>query len=888
MRTMSSLVLRLLGEGSLQVEGQPVHSLARKEFWLLAYLTLQQGIPVRRETLASLFWPDTEDDKARYNVRRALSHLRNALGDEAFRLTAPTPQTLCLDLSGDVFCDVLAFDAASTPREKAALYTGPLLPDCYDDWVLPERDRREQAHRQAVTAAGPRGKKNLPTPLTDLIGRTQEISEICGWLCHSRIITLFGTGGAGKTRLAIAAAATVLERFEDGVQFLDFSSLEVGGDTLDWNVLKLLGIPESRNEEPLETLVRAFAEKSILLILDNCEHVLDAAASLALALLLQCPQLKILATSRQALGLSGERVFLVPSLTLPPEEPDKIRRQAVSHEKDPNALLVFSAVRLFVERATQASPQFRLGRSNIEAIVTICRRLDGLPLALEMAATKTRSQSVSEIAAQLEARLDTLRAGNRAVPARQQTLQAAIVWSYDTLSEEERRAFRAVSVFKGGFTGAAAEFVCPGAWEQLGSLVEKSLAVFTPGGDADEENRFGQLQTLQQFGEERRERYSEGDTLKARHLDFYHKHCLESVPRQGGEEMLSEYAWIEREYDNIRAALAFGTSRSDEATQQKALALAGSLRRFWITRVYLADGEKWCRAVLALPGCQRTTFAQGQCQLALGMLLHLRGAHDEAKALMECCLARQKESDEALNVSLALGIMAAIASGEGDAATALGYEQECFAYAQKSGNPVQLTMATLNLGIAYRNLGDHPRGQELVESALALARSLGNRTYTAYSLGMLGDLAELRGDFQTACDFGRESLRVSQEGGDDRAIAIALNYMGVFLKAAGKLSESRHYRVESLLLSQKLGIQEQCTSVIGNIAELDGAEQKFERAARLWGAGTALRKKHRVFSYSNEEQLALVRTSLGDATFERLFAEGANLTLSEAIALAIH
>lgn len=549
---VSPLEIRLLGTCEMRPNGQPLPSLpSRKEQWLLALLVLRHARDTDRDWLAATLWPDAEESRARFYLRRSLSHLRRALGEQESRLLSPTPRTLRLDLSGGgAWSDVLAFDKAlkENDEERAVgLYAGPLLPDCAEEWALPEREARHQAYLAALEtlaeAAMVRGepaaatrwlrlavvadpyresaacalmkalahggdraaatqvyrdlrvrlhddlnadpapetqhlfrrltapdapaaarpvappppalspsaaRRHLPVPLTDLIGRQEALGEVAGRLRRARLVTLVGPGGVGKTRLAIGAAEAALPHFEGGVWFVDLAPL-TGGALVPDAVAAALGLEKpARHGAPEARLVNALAARTLLLVLDNCEHVLPACAALAHALLSACPGLRILATSREPLGVTGEQAFPVTSLALPPETVAGPKADPMLAEKDPAALMVYGAVRLFVERATQAAPAFRLSRSNVHAVAQICCRLDGIPLALEMAAARVRSLSAPEIEARLRDRFRLLTTGNRAAAPRQQSLRAAMDWSWDLLTNDEKTLLRRLSVFAGG------------------------------------------------------------------------------------------------------------------------------------------------------------------------------------------------------------------------------------------------------------------------------------------------------------------------------------------------------------------------------------------------------------------------------------------------------
>jgi DNA-binding SARP family transcriptional activator len=543
----STLSLRLFGPFTGVVHGQPLPKpRSRKETWLLALLALHADAPLERTWFTETLWPDALGEAASYNLRRSLYGLRVALGPEADRLLAPTPRTLRLDLTG-ADCDVASFDAAvrrgdeASLKEAVALYSGPLLLGCPEEWAFPERQSRERAvvgaletlaasarargnlaeaaaqlgraleidpfretalrllletlaaqqNHAAVTTAyqayrrrlrdelnvdpapetialfrqlqmearqpatpkpsapeavpSPQASTHLPTPLTALIGRVQETEAVAAALDDARLVTLTGTGGVGKTRLALAVAHKLASEFADGAWFADLAPL-ADPKLMVQAVLTALGAREAPGRSPSEALAEFLRPKRLLLVLDNCEHLVMACAHLSRALLEQCPGLHILATSREPLGVAGEVQWRVPSLSLPG---DAATGTAESE-----------AVRLFVARVRQARPGWKPTEAEYAAVAAIVLRLDGLPLAIEMAAARMRALPVGQIASRLGDAFRLLSGPGGGPVPRQQTLRATLDWSWDLLSEDEKALLARLSVFAGGWTLEAAEAVC--------------------------------------------------------------------------------------------------------------------------------------------------------------------------------------------------------------------------------------------------------------------------------------------------------------------------------------------------------------------------------------------------------------------------------------------
>jgi predicted ATPase len=693
-------------------------------------------------------------------------------------------------------------------------------------------------------------------------------------------VTLLGPGGTGKTRLAIATAERVREQFAGGVWFVDLAPL-TREDTVAQAILKALKVNIAGQSEMTETemLRTALASQEILLVLDNAEHVLESAVTLAYSLLSSCSDLKILATSRQALSLAGEQIFYVPSLAMPPAT-----IETAEH------LLEYAAVQLFVERATQASSHFRLSQSNAEAIAEICRRLDGIPLALEMAATRTRYQQPAQIAAQLIAQIDTLASGNNAVPRRQQSLQATIAWSYDLLSTEEQTLFRALSVFSGGWTHEAAEALVPGATTLLLSLVEKSLVVYQPDYEGDNTgDRFSLLQTLQQFGASQCLLEGESDAWRAKHLIYFCDLCQESFPKQTGPDAAHELERIEQEHDNIRAALAFGVRENNVAMHQQVLSLVGNMLVCWQLHHHLREARQWQEAVLKLPLAQENTILRAKCLVSAGTTLYLMGDYSDARVYYQESIALQRAQGDDQYMAPTLANLANISFMQGDFTAALAYNEEALTLARAANDNARTMRILLNIADACLELSQEEKAQQCAEESRTLALVQGDQWLVGHIMTRLATLAERRDDRVAAVSLTQESLTIGQSFADKRMVASALNKLASFARHAGDLVTARRYNTEGLLLNQEAVGLELCMMILADLARLDRAEGHLERAARLWGAVTTLHQKlgdSTIYIYAQEEARASVYDALGNTIYTNAFDEGCQLTLPQVIALA--
>ncbi|HKY50325.1 MAG TPA: adenylate/guanylate cyclase domain-containing protein, partial [Candidatus Limnocylindria bacterium] len=426
---------------------------------------------------------------------------------------------------------------------------------------------------------------NLPIQVTSFVGREREIRDVTGLLKDTRLLTLLGPGGTGKTRLSLQVAANLIDGYADGVWFVEFAPL-YDPELVPQAVASTLGVREEPGRPALTTLSEYLRRRTVLLILDNCEHLIDACARLADALLRSCPGVNVLTSSREALGTAGEVTYRVPSLSLP--DP----RQLPSLER----LADYEAVRLLVERASAVKPGFKITDANAAAAVQICQRLDGIPLAIELAAARLKDLSPREIAAHLDERFRLLTAGSRTAMPRHQTLRGLIDWSYELLPEFERALLRRVSVFAGGWHLAAAEAVDPDALDLLGRLVDKSLVVAD---EEDGETRYGLLETIRQYGLEKLRETSDEPMVRDRHRDFYVALVESSAPNLQGPDQATWLARLETEHDNVRAALRWSL---EGGNVEAAFRLGAALDSFWDTRGHISEGRQWIEQIVARAG----------------------------------------------------------------------------------------------------------------------------------------------------------------------------------------------------------------------------------------------------------------------------------------------
>lgn len=680
---------------------------------------------------------------------------------------------------------------------------------------------------------------NLPVMLTSFIGRQAEMAEIKRLLAATRLLTITGAGGAGKTRLALQVALEIVELFPGGVWLVDLGPL-LDATLVPRTVAATLGVPEQPGEPILETLKSYLRERRLLLILDNCEHLIGAAAELTEALLRACPDVRILATSREALGIAGETAWRAPSLSVP----------VLGESPSVDRLRTYEAVQLFEVRAAAVRSEFRVTTENAAAVAQICRRLDGIPLAIELAAARIRVLPVGQLVARLDDQFRLLTGGSRTALPRQQTLRAAMDWSYDLLSETERALLRRLSVFAGTWTLEAAEAVCTGGsiespdlLDLLTHLVDKSLVVVDP---PRGEARYRLLETVRQYARNRLVESGEMVEVRARHRDWYLALAERNIgaghePVWHPPEVLER---LERDHENLRAALDW--SATDEAGGEPGLRLAGALAPFWHNRGYYAEGRRWLEGALA-----RTHEAPPAAQ---------------ARALGGASLLAWRQADYEPAWQLAQRL------------AELGRK-----LADKATTAHGLTLLGLITG---RRDADFPRATAFFEEALALARELGDRKQIGYILANLGAMTRHQGDYDRAAGFAEESLievrAVSNPGG----VGYVLRLLGHIRLAQGDLERAATLYAESV---RSDGVPSfvviECLEGFAGVAAGRGQHQ---RAARLFGAADAVREAIGFPRFSTDRDhydraVTVVRAALGDAAFGSAVAQGRTMRLNEAV-----
>lgn len=685
----------------------------------------------------------------------------------------------------------------------------------------------------------------LPVPPTPLLGRDADLARLAERLSGTtcRLLTLVGPGGTGKTRLALALAGRVRDHFAAGVNFVDLSPLTDPPLVLP-AIAGALKVREVRGQPLLERVKDALWDKQLLLVLDNFERVADAAPVVA-DLLAACSRLVVLVTSRVPLRLRGESEFFVPPLALPD----------LAHLPEPTAMTAYPAVALFHERVIAVRPNFAITATNAAEVAAICVRLDGLPLALELAAARTRILDPEALLARLTKSLGVLTGGARDLPTRHHTLRDTIAWSYELLRPAERALFARLAIFAGGWTLTSAAAVCDpdGALgvdvlDGLDTLVSQSLA--RPTHESGTAPRLRMLETIREFAWERLEARGEAATLQRRHATHFLALAEAASPQLVGPEQAVWMGRLDGDLDNLRAALAWARDRGEG---EIGLRLAGALGRFWGERGYIGEGRDWLEGVIARADMGVVPAAvRARVLYAVGTMANLQGDQELARQWLDRSIACYREIADPIGAVRALNALGGVAYDAGDLAGAVASFEECLALLRATNDRGEVARALGNLGEALYHRGDLVGAAARYEEALAYAKGAGRDDVVAYVLGNLGNIARRGGDLARAMELHREALERKATLGARRQIAITLE----------------------------------------DLACLAAAEGQGERAARLLGAAQALRAAISSPRPVPEQQAvkqatAGGRAALGEEGWAVAFAAGLALPLEAAIASAL-
>ena len=762
---------------------------------------------------------------------------------------------------------------------------------------------------------------NLPAQLTSFIGRENEIVDVKKELEQHRLVTLTGSGGTGKTRLSLQVAADLLDHFNHGVWFVELAPL-ADPDLIPQTILSTIGISEQPNKTPLEILKEYLREKKSLIVLDNCEHLIEASAQVTNILLNAAPELKIMASSREALGVKGEASYPVPSLSLPD----------IKHLPLIEQLSQYEAVRLFIDRTLLVAPHFVVGKDNAPHIAQICHRLDGIPLAIELAAARIKMMSVDQISKRLDDRFRLLTGGARTALPRQQTLRALIDWSYDLLSENERLLLQRLSVFAGGWTLEAAEEVCAGEddisaydiLELLTQLVNKSLVVVIAKGSQSGETRYRMLETIRQYAREKLLEAGGSEMVRDKHLDYFVKLVQQAEPELYRSNQAYWFNKLDDELDNIRMSLEWALATNTKSGLQ----IVTIPWRFWNKRIYSWEIGDWLRHLLENYEAEDTLRARALAVYSLSNLwlgsnpsitinfaeqsLHLarRLSDKQTEAL---CLAflgvfnlligRASEGITFLEESLTLYRDLGDKIGQADTMGWLGIDHSDFeratAYAKESlklhrelGNLSEIATVLVQQARSAIWRGDFSSIIPWLEESLTISRQIGNQGTESEALMALGELSYWQGDYASAIVHFKETIPLSEKAGNYFQSLWAHVRIPYVLLRQGDFHQAYALFADSIHNTHKVGLTIALVFAIEGLASLNVAQNHPERAARLFAWADAIRDQigdHRppIEQASVERDLAVIRSKLNDAEFERFSRAGRAMLTEQAIALAL-
>jgi predicted ATPase len=695
---------------------------------------------------------------------------------------------------------------------------------------------RNHLSEKPVKLAETRGA-NLPVQQTGFVGREKEVAAAREMLLRPevRLVTVTGPGGIGKTRLAVEVVRGLAEQFPGGIYYVALSPLRDPG-LLASAIAQTMGIRESGGQPALETLKKNLHESArgpVLFLLDNFEHLSQAAATVA-ELLSACTNLKVLVTSRAALHVYGEHEFPVPPLELP----DARTKPAL------DVLSRYPAVALFVQRAAAAKPNFELNQENATAVTEICARLDGLPLAIELAAARVKVLSPSAMRTRLASRLQLLTGGARDLPQRQQTLRAAIDWSYDLLTPAEQKLFRRLSVFVGGCTLESVEAVCDtkgdldlDLLDGMASMVDKSL--MRQSEQTKGEPRFAMLETIREYAREKLEASQEEAATKRAHAAYCLVLAEEAAVEQEGPKSAE---WLERfalEHDNFRAGLEWLT---ETGNADWGLRLGTALFRFWESREYLAEGRDRLDKLLKLPGAAGPTKARARALFAAGVLAAEQSDFAPGELSLHESLGIARQLGDTQGVAVSLNALAVLSRDQGKVAAARSLFEESLALWRELGDQRAVARALSNLANVVKMEGDFPRVRSLYAECLSIFQELGDRTGVAWALDYQGDVAREQGDFAAARSLYEQGLAIFQELGDRWGIAGTLADLGNLAREQRDCAGAHGLYRESLKIFQELEHKRGVARLLECFACSAAAQFQAERALRLAGAAAALRQ----------------------------------------------
>lgn len=759
-------------------------TLSPKAFQLLEVLIENRPRALSKSVLLDRLWANTFVVEA--NLSNLVGEIRHALGEDS-----RTPRFVrTIPRFG------YAFQSAETTPEQPFQRDEEYVSDLVRPSVTPLVPGRDRSSRN-----------NLPQQLTRFIGRQRELAAVRSVMSQTRLTTLSGPGGIGKTRLAFEVARDCLDQYADGVWLVEFASIS-DPQLIPQTVASALNLREERGRSITDAVASYLKSRDLLLVLDNCEHVIGAIAQLADVLLRNGPNLRILATSRESLAIAGEMLFRVPPLSLPD----------TATELDAEGLGKHEAVELFVERARAVKTAFLLDQSNAALVAKVCIHLDGIPLAIELAASRMKVLSVEQIADRLGHRLTLLRGGSRTALPRHQTLLAAIDWSYNLLSETEKTLFRRLSVFSGGWTLEAAEHICVGEsvdkgnlLELLSGLIDKSLVLLD---ELDGQQRYRFMMTLLEYAQERLLQTQEAAAIYRAHAGFFSALVLEGESRSMSAD---EKTWLDRikpEYDNIRSVLNWTSKEEPEA----GLRLAAGLWRFWYLNGYWEEGQRWLAQMLTRQPAS-TDIIRAKAINRLAVIAVMQGDGVTAQELATQALKMARESAGDHEAAFALNTMAIIAGEHCDFSAAQALLEESLAIRRELGQ-APTAYALNNLGILSFRQGEYHVARAFYEESLANFREVGDRHGMAMTLVNQAELANRTGNLSDAQLKIQEALTLAIELRDQSIIPVAMNSLGKILLSEGHDPAAYQLIKETLEVFRDLGDKPRIATTLVSLGTL--------------------------------------------------------------------
>jgi len=811
-------------------------------------------------------------------------------------LTTPLPHLQ--EVRPDLSAELDRVIQCATAKDPAARYA--------DVMAFVADFRRALAPEAVPAPARPAAEQPLtsvPTPLTSFVGRQREMAEIKQLLSSypqppspspdellqergkgargmgARLLTLTGAGGCGKTRLAIQVATDLANanRYKHGVWWAELAALSDPA-LVPQKVAEVFDLRESADAPLITVLTNYFRAKELLLVLDNCEHLIEACAQLAEALLSACPRLQILATSREALSITGEVAWYVPSL----ESPDPQNMPPLE------SLPQYDAIRLLVERAQAVVPHWQLA-DHATAAAHICCRLDGIPLAIELAAARLKVLSAEQIVERLNDRFQLLTGGSRTALPRHRTLRAMIDWSYNLLSEEEQALFRRLAVFAGGWTLEAAEKVCSGQWmvgsvlstalDVLSALVDKSLVVVEQSGNA---TRYRLLETVRQHAREKLREAKELQVYSRRHLDWFLQLAEQTDPKLRRREQMEWCEKLELDIENLRAALAWSLTQTDAESAEMTMRLAGALWWFWLMRGYWDEARTWLERSLQN---RSITPARARSLVGLAMMEYYAGTAAKSQALLDEALTLYRQQGDKWGIAFTASLTG---SGESDPSRARALFKKAREIAQELNDEWLAARIDIGQGMYAARRGDLSLACSHYESALDHARRAGDRWLIANALGFWGGVALDQGDDDRAAALFAESLEVRRGLGNKNGMAISLYGLGKIALHRHEGQQASEFFNQALTLRREMGNTREVVKCLWALGRAAPTEQRYERAAWLLGSIQALcgvlnDKDRRAY----EDDVRAVRAQLDETTFNTAWAEGQAMTLEQAIEYAL-